>query len=903
MHSAGKGKIPALRKTVGREKSRKERIMERKISSKPVDVSKLSPMMRQYWSVKQRYLEQLLFFRLGDFYELFFDDALIASRELELTLTGKECGLEERAPMCGVPYHSSENYIAKLVKKGYKVAICEQVEDPATAKGLVKREIIRVVTPGTVLESNMLDAAVNNYLCLIYREPDSERFALAFSDVSTGEVSALQIDTEWEKRVPNELGRFSPAEVLMNPAAAECSEITSFLKERLHLHADVAPEELFEWESCRELANRQFGQEQLEQLEETDSPVIAALGAMIAYLTQTQRHGLESLTHLEIYSDAQYMTLDLTARRNLELTQTLRSGEKKGTLLWVLDQTKTAMGKRLIRSVIEKPLLNPTMINKRLNAVGELLEDSIRLDNIREVLRDIFDLERLITRIVYGSVTPREMRTLQFTAQKLPYLKETVGEVKTIYLRRLLETIDPLDDICNLIDCAIADDPPAVLKDGGVIREGYSEELDSLRNIVHNTKGVLAQVEAKEREKTGIKNLKIGFNNVFGYYIEVTKSFLSQVPQEYIRKQTLTGSERYITQELKELEQTILGAKEKILVMENRLFDEVREQVAQQIHRVQATANAIAWLDLYASFAKVALDQNYCRPDVDLSGKIQIQDGRHPVVEKMLSDTLFVSNDTTLDQGDNQVAIITGPNMAGKSTYMRQTALIVLMAQIGSYVPARAAQIGVVDGIYTRVGASDDLASGKSTFMVEMSEVAQILKNATKNSLLILDEIGRGTSTFDGMSIARAVIEHIANRKKLGAKTLFATHYHELTELEQAFCNIKNYNIAVKKKENEIFFLRRIVRGGTDDSYGIDVSRLAGIPEEIIVRAQQILKQLESGAIPSGRQTAKAKQQEQQQLLFEPEEPEAVRRLKEIDIEKITPVQALVLLSELKSRI
>lgn len=878
--------------------------MERKISSKPVDVTKLSPMMRQYWNVKQRYLEQLLFFRLGDFYELFFDDALIASRELELTLTGKECGLEERAPMCGVPYHSSENYIAKLVKKGYKVAICEQVEDPATAKGLVKREIIRVVTPGTVLESNMLDAAVNNYLCVIYREPDSECFAMTFSDVSTGEVCALQIDSDWDKRVLNELGRFSPAEVLMNAAAAECKEIEIFLKEKLHLEADVLDDSLFEWKNCCKIAQEQFGTEPILQLEQERSPILMALGVMISYLTQTQRHGLESLTHLEIYSDAQYMTLDLTARRNLELTKTLRSGEKRGTLLWVLDKTKTAMGKRLIRSAIEKPLLNPTMINKRLNAVGELLEDTIRLDAIREVLQDIFDLERLITRIVYGSVTPREMRTLQFTAQKLPMLKETIGQVKTVYLRRLVENMDPLEDICGLIDCAIADDPPNVLKDGGVIREGYSKELDSLRNIVHNTKGVLAQVEAQEREKTGIKNLKIGFNNVFGYYIEVTKSFLSQVPQEYIRKQTLTGSERYITQELKELEQTILGAKEKILVMENKLFDEIREQVAEQIHRVQSTANAIAWLDLYASMANVALEQNYCRPDVDLSGRIHIQDGRHPVVEKMLKDTLFVANDTLLDQSENQVAIITGPNMAGKSTYMRQTALIVLMAQIGSYVPARAAQIGVVDGIYTRVGASDDLASGKSTFMVEMSEVAQILKNATQNSLLILDEIGRGTSTFDGMSIARAVIEHIANRKKLGAKTLFATHYHELTELEQAFSNIKNYNIAVKKKDDEIFFLRRIIRGGTDDSYGIDVSRLAGIPEEIIQRAQQILKQLESGAalsVNTGKRTKKTEMEIPQ--LIEAEEPEVIRRLKEIDIEKITPVQALVLLSELKARI
>ncbi len=876
--------------------------MERKISSKPVDVSRLSPMMRQYWKVKEQYLEQLLFFRLGDFYELFFDDALIASRELELTLTGKECGLDERAPMCGIPYHSCENYIARLVKKGYKVAICEQMEDPATAKGLVKREIIRVITPGTVLESNMLDAGSNNYLCLIFRHPQQECFGVVFSDVSTGEVYALQVDSDWEKRVIGELGRFSPAEVLLNLPAGSCEPLQKFLSDRLQVTGEILDEEYFDWARCRKLSADQFGSEEIAQLENSgQQSVIFALGAMIHYLTQTQKHGLESLTHLEIYSDEQYMTLDLTARRNLELTRTLRSGERRGTLLWVLDQTKTPMGKRLIRSVLEKPLLNPTAINKRLNAVGELLGDSVRLDNIRQELRDIFDMERLITRIVYGLVTPREMRSLQFTAQKLPQLKQTVGEVQSVYLTRLLDGMDTLEDISSMIECAISDDPPALLKDGGVIRAGYNEELDSLREIVHNTKGVLTALESREREKTGIKNLKVGFNNVFGYYIEVTRSFLSQVPPEYVRKQTLTGSERYITQELKELEQQILGAKDRILVLENNLFDQLRQQVAVQIHRVQATANAIAWLDLYASFAAVALEQNYCRPDVDLSGRIHIQDGRHPVVEKMLTDTLFVANDVLLDKAENQVAIITGPNMAGKSTYMRQVALIVLMAQIGSYVPARSAQIGVVDGIYTRVGASDDLASGQSTFMVEMSEVAQILKSATENSLLILDEIGRGTSTFDGMSIARAVIEHIANRRKLGAKTLFATHYHELTEMEQSFFNIKNYNIAVKKNGNDIFFLRRIMRGGTDDSYGIDVSRLAGIPEDIIQRAQQILKQLESGALSSSKQ--KAKQQSEQIQLLPQEDSELVRRLKEIDIEKITPLQAMVLLAELKARV
>ena len=752
------------------------------------------------------------------------------------------------------------------------------------------------------MENGECYAGSNNYLCLIFRHPQQECFGVVFSDVSTGEVYALQVDSDWEKRVIGELGRFSPAEVLLNLPAGSCEPLQKFLSDRLQVTGEILDEEYFDWERCRKLSADQFGSEEIAQLENSgQQSVIFALGAMIYYLTQTQKHGLESLTHLEIYSDEQYMTLDLTARRNLELTRTLRSGERRGTLLWVLDQTKTPMGKRLIRSVLEKPLLNPTAINKRLNAVGELLGDSVRLDNIRQELRDIFDMERLITRIVYGLVTPREMRSLQFTAQKLPQLKQTVGEVQSVYLTRLLDGMDTLEDISSMIECAISDDPPALLKDGGVIRTGYNEELDSLREIVHNTKGVLTALESREREKTGIKNLKVGFNNVFGYYIEVTRSFLSQVPPEYVRKQTLTGSERYITQELKELEQQILGAKDRILVLENNLFDQLRQQVAVQIHRVQATANAIAWLDLYASFAAVALEQNYCRPDVDLSGRIHIQDGRHPVVEKMLTDTLFVANDVLLDKAENQVAIITGPNMAGKSTYMRQVALIVLMAQIGSYVPARSAQIGVVDGIYTRVGASDDLASGQSTFMVEMSEVAQILKSATENSLLILDEIGRGTSTFDGMSIARAVIEHIANRRKLGAKTLFATHYHELTEMEQSFFNIKNYNIAVKKNGNDIFFLRRIMRGGTDDSYGIDVSRLAGIPEDIIQRAQQILKQLESGALSSSKQ--KAKQQSEQIQLLPQEDSELVRRLKEIDIEKITPLQAMVLLAELKARV
>ncbi len=882
--------------------------MERKISSMPVDVSKLSPMMRQYWEVKERYREQLLFFRLGDFYEMFFDDAIIASRELELTLTGKECGLPERAPMCGIPYRVCNEYIARLVKKGYRIAVCDQVEDPATARGLVRREIIRVITPATVLESNMLDAGTNNYLCVVCREGQQGAFGIVFSDVSTGEVHAAVIDSDWEKRVLGELGRFSPAEVLLNAEAASCPELTDFLVDKLGISGEQLDEEAFEVSTCWQRVSQQFDDSQLEQLTgEGASPMVCALGAMLRYLQETQKRGMENLKHLEIYSDEQYMKLDLTARRNLELTRTLRTGEKRGTLLWVLDRTKSPMGRRLIRSVIEKPLLSPTGINKRLNAVEELMSDPIRLDEVGLQLRQIADLERLMSRIVYGSASPRELRALQATAERLPQLKETVGQVHSAYLQQLMAQIDPLDQVGELIDVALDEDPPAVLKDGGVIRPGYSGELDYLRELVHDNKGILASIEAKERERTGIKNLKIGFNNVYGYYLEVTRSYQDLVPPDYIRKQTLTNSERYITQELKELEQTILEAKDRIVVLEAELFDDLRTKVAQQSKLVQTTASAVAWLDLYVSFAQVAIEQNYCRPVVDLSGKLDIRDGRHPVVEQMLTDTLFVANDIQLDKGAHQVAIITGPNMAGKSTYMRQAALIVLMAQIGSFVPASSAQIGIVDGIYTRVGASDDLASGKSTFMVEMSEVAQILEHATENSLLILDEIGRGTSTFDGMSIARAVLEHIADRRKLGAKTLFATHYHELTALEQSLPNVKNYNIAVKRSGKEIFFLRRIMRGGTDDSYGIDVSRLAGIPEPIIQRAQQILQELESGKTGDDpKSKTRKKPQTEQTMLPDPqqsEHEELVRRLREIEVEKITPVQALVLLSELKARV
>ncbi len=868
-------------------------------------MAELSPMMQQYMDIKEQHKDHILLFRLGDFYEMFFDDAVLVSRELELTLTGRNCGLEERAPMCGVPYHSYETYVARLIKKGYKIAICDQMEDPAAATGIVKREVTRVITPGTVLETNMLDEGCNNYICSICLEDG--QYGVAFCDVSTGEIHGTQLRQDCDNSLKNELAKFSPAEVIFNPEFLDKAELSNFLRDKLNCSVDLLSEDCYEEDRCCKVLQKQFDKSLTELGLSSKVLLVKALGALLHYLSLTQKHGLDSIKTLDLYEDSQYMTLDLIARRNLELTQTLRSGEKKGTLLWVLDKTKTAMGKRRMRSTIEKPLIDATAINKRLNAVAELVGNSILLSDARDSLSGIFDLERLITRIVYGNVTPRELKSLQFTAEKLPQLKLLIQNCSSTYLKEIYEGIDGLEDLCQLIDSAIVEDPPALLRDGGMIRQGYNAQLDEYNTIVHDTKAVLARIEAEEKEKTGIKNLKIGFNNVFGYYLEVSKSNIPLVPDHYIRKQTLTNSERYITQELKELEQTILSARENISKLELALYDEVRMLISREIDRVQSTANAVAQLDVYASFAEVSIKNNYCHPNVDLSNSIDIREGRHPVVECMMGDRMFVSNDTHLDNGENQVAIITGPNMAGKSTYMRQTALIVLMAQIGCFVPAKSATIGIVDGIYTRVGASDDLSSGQSTFMVEMSEVAHILKNATSKSLLILDEIGRGTSTFDGMSIARAILEFIANKRKLGAKTLFATHYHELTELEDLFPNMKNYNIAVKKKGSDIIFLRRIVRGGTDDSYGIYVSKLAGISNEIIKRAEEILAELESGnPVAANIKEHKKRQQESednQLMLVQTDDSEIVRRLREIDLNTMSPIQAMILLSELKELI
>lgn len=862
-------------------------------------VADMTPMMRQYLAIKEQHKDEILFFRLGDFYEMFFDDADIASRELELTLTGKDCGMDERAPMCGIPYHSCESYIARLLSKGYKVAICEQAEDPALAKGLVRREIVRVVTPGTVIEGSMLDEAKNNFLASICVK--ESKAGVCFADVSTGEAHVTLVESrDLSTRINNETGRFMPSEVILNPAAAALPAVTAFLKEKIGCTVNVFEDDSFV--ESPEAILSQFGKENLGEIGLDGRPeIVMALCAMLSYLKDTQINGLERLDEIYYYSDEQYMALDLSTRRNLELCETLRGREKRGTLLWVLDKTRTAMGKRLLRTRIEQPLLNCAEIVRRHNAVAELFGDSLLRGDIADSLSGIYDLERLMTRIVYGTANARELRSLAQTAEKLPDIKERLCGVKSLLLKEIYGGIDPLADVYSLIDGAIAEDPPVSLREGAIIKDGYNTEVDDLREAMTNGHGYLAKIEAAEREKTGIKTLKIGYNRVFGYYIEVTNSNLSQVPEAYIRKQTLTNCERFITQELKDLESRVLGAQERITRLEYELFDDVRKKVAEQLHRIQRTAKSLAELDVLLSYAETAVKNNYCCPDVSLDGKIVIKDGRHPVVEAMLADSPFVPNDTLLDLDDNQLAIITGPNMAGKSTYMRQVALISLMSQIGSFVPASSAKLSIVDSIFTRVGASDDLASGQSTFMVEMSEVANILKNATRHSLLVFDEIGRGTSTFDGMSIARAVVEYVADKKRIGAKTLFATHYHELTELEQLLPGIKNYNVAVKKHGDDITFLRRIIRGGADDSYGIEVAKLAGIPQRVVTRAKEILKQLNAGEpVETRRKRLSEVSEAPAQVAFVDPRTEAIlSRLRTTDVNALSPIEALNILFEL----
>lgn len=863
-------------------------------------MAKLSPMMEQYFKIKEQHKDHILFFRLGDFYEMFYDDALTASKELELTLTGRDCGQEERAPMCGVPYHSSEAYIARLIKKGYKVAICEQMEDPKAAKGVVKREVIRVVTPGTLVETSMLDEGVNNFIASIYCE--ETRYGIAVADISTGEIHASQFTDPDDSKLKNELARFAPNEVVFNPAFLSKTHLGVYLKERLNCCADCLTEEEYAREQAAAAVLSHFHAGTLQDLglqEQMDA--VKAIGGLLRYLEKTQMVGLDRLVTLDLYSDAQFMVLDTTARRNLELTETMRTGEKRGSLLWVLDRTRTAMGKRLLRLYVEQPLVNPVAIGKRLNAVEELVNNGMLRDSVRELMGRIYDMERLMTKIIFGSCTPRDVKTFGAALQRLPQLKAALEQVHTANLQEVYRDVDTLEDVCKVIEEAIVEEPPISIKDGWVIQAQFNAQLDEVRSLITNTRQYLADIEAAERERTGIKNLKIGYNKVFGYYIEVTRSYLELVPQEYIRKQTLANCERYITPQLKELEERILSANDEMLTLESRLFAEIREMIASHLFRIQRTASAVARLDVYASLAQVAQERSYCKPEVDLSGTIQIEDGRHPVVEVLLKDTPFVSNSLFLDRSENTVAIITGPNMAGKSTYMRQCALIVLMAQIGSFVPARSANIGVVDGIFTRVGASDDLSTGQSTFMVEMNEVAEILRRATGSSLLILDEIGRGTSTYDGMSIARAVIEYIADKRKLGAKTLFATHYHELTVLEEQIKGVKNFNIACRKRGEDIIFLRRIVPGGADESYGIEVSKLAGIPEEIIRRAYTILQALESGKQVQVRHTAGGRQVDEEQMTFlQPRRSPVEEALSKIDPDTLTPLEALNKLHELK---
>ena len=864
----------------------------------PQDRSKLSPMMQQYLSMKDEHRDQILMFRLGDFYEMFFDDAVTASRELELTLTGRDCGLPDRAPMCGVPYHSVENYIARLVKKGYKVAICEQMENPALAKGMVKRDIVRVVTPGTLMEANMLEEGSNNYICSLC--PAGEHCGLAFADISTGSV--LVTEVSGEMAAINELGKYIPHEVIYAEELPQLRSVVGFLKDRLCCAAQAGDHDAYTEETAKKLVTEQFGEDTVTRLAGTPLAV-RALGGLMAYLRVTQFTGLERLLEAKSYLPQEYMRLDVAARRNLELTETMRSREKRGTLFWVLDKTKTSMGRRLLRSSIEQPLLSVNAINRRLNAVTELTRNSILISELAAALDGVYDLERLMTRVVYGNPPVKDMIALGATTARLPAIKELLGEVQCALLREIEQNIDPLEDVARLIGSAIDPDSDIPLKEGGVIREGYDKQLDETRHLSKDIRGILAEIEEREKDATGIRTLRIGYNRVFGYYIEVSNSFKDQVPAHYIRKQTLTNAERYITEEIKELEERVLHAQQEAIDRVAELYEQVRATVAAELPRIQQTAAAVAGLDMLCGLATVALNNNYCCPTVDLSDEIEISEGRHPVVEQLLDGVPFVPNDTRLNNRENQIAVLTGPNMAGKSTYMRQVALIVLMAQIGSFVPAASAKIGIVDGIYTRVGASDDLTTGQSTFMVEMSEVANILKEATEKSLLILDEIGRGTSTYDGMSIARAVIEYIADRKKLGAKTLFATHYHELTELEELIPCVKNYNVAVKKRGEDIVFLRRIIPGGVDESYGIEVSKLAGIPRWVIDRAYEVLSSLEEGqAVSEARVKTRAKpREESEQLYFIDEKAEAIKkRLRGADPNTLTPIEALNLIYELK---
>ena len=868
--------------------------------------TKLSPMMVQYFQIKAQYNDAILFFRLGDFYEMFFEDAKIASQELDLVLTGRDCGQEERAPMCGVPFHSADSYIAKLVSRGYKVAICEQMEDPATVKGLVKRDVIRIITPGTVIESNMLEDGVNNYLCSIFT--GDKDMGICFADVSTGEfhITVLAGD-DVENKLVNQLSTYAPKEIIINSKSLDYHQLESFAK-RLNAGVEVFDDDKFDFDNATSLIIETLKKDEISSLGIGHSKsAVCALGAVIGYLKETQKKNeIEVPSEIDFYDEEQYMNLDISARRNLELTKSMMTGDKKHSLLWVIDKTKTAMGKRMIKSWIERPLMSIPKIVKRQNAVGELVDSPMMRDDIRESLTGVNDIERLMTRIVYGTANAKELKSLQYTIEKLPEIKKTLSSSSSALLKDIYNGIDLLEDVRSLIENAIVDEPPFSVREGGLIKAGYNEEVDSLKAIMTDGAGVIASIENEQREITGIPKLKVGYNRVFGYYIEVSNSYKEMVPETYIRKQTLTNCERFITQELKELEGRIIGAKDRSVALEYEVFAAVRNTVSGEIQRLQHTAKSLAVLDVLTALAQVAVNNNYVCPIISNDGVIDIKDGRHPVVETLLEDAPFVPNDTILDKEDNRCAIITGPNMAGKSTYMRQIALITLLAQVGSFVPAKSAKIGIVDAIFTRVGASDDLATGQSTFMVEMNEVATILKNATSSSLIILDEIGRGTSTFDGMSIARAVLEFVCKKKSLGAKSLFATHYHELTAMEGMIDGVKNYSIAVKKRGDDITFLRRIVIGGADQSFGIEVAKLAGVPDSVVKRAKVILRELEANAVQIEFKAEDSIIEEEEndiQYNFTANgKQEILEILKTVDVNTLTPIEAMQTLYDLKKK-
>lgn len=882
-----------------KEKVTNRNDMEKSLSRELIDnlnSEKISPMMKQYLDLKGKYVNHILFFRLGDFYEMFFDDAVIVSKTLELTLTGRDCGLGEKAPMCGVPYHSSELYIKKLIALGFRVAICEQITDPSESKGIVERDIVRIVTPGTVIESSMLEDSSNNFICSAYYFKEKKICTLCISDISTGEIDLFEKSgKDIETEIINELARFTPTEIIFNDEFLSLNKVTSFIKVKISSSVTLRDDECFNPEINENLILKQFDKSSFDELGiDKNSSLLFALSGLADYVVETQKSEVGRFIGVTVHNQNIYMGLDLNARRNLELVETMRNKERRGSLLWVLDATKTSMGKRLLKSFIEKPLVNPLQIIARQDAVDAIYKKSVVMMELSDLLSKIYDIERLMTRVMYKTATPRDLKALASTAIQLPLIKAQLDKLSNSKLiNKLNENISTLDNIKTLIENSITDEPPALIKDGGVIRNGFNEELDKLRNIMTNGRELITDIERAEKERTGIKGMKIGYNRVFGYYIEVTKSYYDLVPPDYIRKQTLSNCERFITEELKNAENTIIGAKDRALSLETAIFNEIREYLSTQLEIVQKTASSIATLDVLCSFAVIANRYQYIKPEIAMDGVIDIKDGRHPVVEIMLDDEVFVPNDTFLDINSNKMIVLTGPNMSGKSTFMRQIALITLMAQIGCFVPARYAKISVVDKIFTRIGASDDLTAGQSTFMVEMSEVADILKNATKNSLVILDEVGRGTSTFDGISIAQSVAEHICKSRQCSCKTLFATHYHELIALENTLSGVKNYSVAVQRNNDDIRFLRKIVEGGTDDSFGIQVAKLAGVPSKVISRAKELLSEMEKASLKD-----EIKNCENQISFNKIDSEKAINRLKKTHIDELSDLECRELLKD-----